>query len=329
MKQYSALCCYFGQWPPHFHYWLKSCSYNIDIDFILVSNISIQGYDVPSNVHVVDMSFAEVQALIGKKFPDIAVSLNRPYKLCDFKTAYGYIFSDIFSSYDYWGYFDIDTIWGKITDFIPDNSDNHLLKIFPCGHLSFIRNVAPWSRIYEMVNQVEGTPCRNNMEGKVVASWQTCFSSANSFYYDEEGGLEPMIEDMVSKGNLEKNDLYVKVDFDNILPPWRFNHFYSINSPEKSKFLVYRFDRGRLERIFLKGSQLHREPISYLHFSKRHMSVPCGNNQDDFYSIVPNAFIRCVHWNIIKVLFYGRPRYFGNLLNRIVKRIFDSNGTKN
>ena len=320
MKQYSALCCYFGQWPPHFHYWLKSCSYNIDIDFILVSDISIQGYDVPSNVHVVDMSFAEVQALIGKKFPDIAVSLDRPYKLCDFKTAYGYIFSDIFSSYDYWGYFDIDTILGRITNFIPQNGDCHLIKIFPCGHLSFIRNTAPWTKVYEKVNQVAGTPCCNNMTGKSVVTWQECFSSAESHYYDEEGGLEPLFSHLVARGELSVNDLCLAVDFDNILPPWRFDHFFSINFPEKSRCLVYSFNHGRLERVFIQGWHVQSEEISYVHLSKRKLEVSSVVAEDSLFSVVPNCITSAKNWNLLAVLWHGRPRYFANIFRRVIRK---------
>lgn len=321
-RKYAALCCYFGQWPSHFGHWLKSCSYNDQIDFFMVSDIPIKNYVVPENVHIHNLSFAQVQELIRQKFPMLKVSVDRPYKLCDFKTAYGYIFEDLFAGYDYWGYYDIDTLWGDIVRFIPENEDMHLVKIFPCGHLSFIRNIAPWNKIYELVNQVAGTPCRNNMEGKKVETWQTCFSSTESHYYDEEGGLEPMLE------ALEKNpssltahpSSYTGVDFDNVLPPWRFDHFLSINYPEKSNHLVYGFDEGHLYRYYLKGNKVQKEEISYVHFSKRQVSIAVPSDSGRF-CLYPNTITHWKDWSYLSLLLHGRKRYLRNILKRLFRKV--------
>ncbi|MDO4497403.1 MAG: hypothetical protein Q4B58_06210 [Bacteroidales bacterium] len=310
--QYSALCCYFGQWPSYFQLWLNSCRYNQAITFFLVTDISTEGYDVPENVHVVMMSFEEVRTLVQQKFPELKVSVDRPYKLCDFKTAYGHIFSHLFEGYAYWGFYDIDTIWGDICKFIPENADNQWVRIFPCGHLSFIRNEAPWHHIYELVNEVAGTPCRNNMEGKQVATWQECFSSPMSHYYDEEGGLEPLLSHL---GVAQ----YGAVDFDNIMPPWRFNHFLCINFPEKSNHLVYSFEQGHLYRHYLHEKQIVREEISYLHISKRQMQV-CTYDRERFI-IYPNRFAAWKPWTLCRIRLHGRKRFLGHFIQRIINRI--------
>ena len=312
MTKYSAVCCYFGKWPSHFQFWLDSCRYNRNITFFLVSDIPTDEFRLPENVCVIRMSFPELHDLISTKFSEIKISLDRPYKLCDFKTAYGYIFDEYCKEYEYWGYYDIDTIWGNIEKFIPANEDNHLVKIFPCGHLSFIKNVVPWNKVFELVNKIAGTPCRNNMEGKTVATWQECFSSPESHYYDEEGGLEPLFASL-------KENICGGVDFDNILPPWRFDHFFSINFPEKSHFLVYGFKKGTLSRYFLKNWKVISEEISYLHTSKRHYTVKTDNT--DNYSIAPNTIVSEKKWNLITLLIYGRPRYLKNLLRRVISRI--------
>lgn len=311
--KYAALCCYFGQWPSHFQFWLKSCSYNPEIHYFLVSDISVVGCDIPENVHIIRESFAEVQARIARKFPEIQVSVDRPYKLCDFKTAYGYIFEELFAGYDYWGYYDIDTIWGNILKFVPENEDGHLLKIFPCGHLCFIRNQAPWNKVYELVNEVVGTPCRNNMEGKQVVKWQECFTSPESHYYDEEGGLEPVF---AARG--ERDALYIGVDFDNVLPPWRFDHFLSINFPEKSHHLVYSFEKGRLCRHYLQGCRICREEISYLHASKRTFQIAATDTSR--FVIYPNKVADYREWNLLRMLLHGRKRRLKNILTRISNR---------
>lgn len=314
--RYAAVCCYFGKWPAHFQVWLSSCSYNKQIVFWLVTDIPMEGYCVPDNVKVCRMSFEEVGTRIQDRFPELQVCVNRPYKLCDFKTAYGYIFDDLFDGFDYWGYYDIDTIWGDIVKFIPENSDSHLIKIFPCGHLSFIRNIAPWNTVYELVNRVAGTPCRNNMEGKKVATWQECFSSPESHYYDEEGGLEPMFSASIE--SIGRGNVYSGVDFDNILPPWRFDHFYSINFPEKSHNLVYSYENGHLYRHYLQGLTHVKEEICYLHASKRHITA-CISDSSRFI-IYPNRITKWREWSLLNMLIHGRPRRLCNLLRLIIMR---------
>lgn len=311
--KYAAVCCYFGQWPNYFAFWLKSCSYNTEIDFFLVSDIPTEGYEIPENVHIVRRSFADVQQLIQSKFPEIKVSVDRPYKLCDFKTAYGYIFDDLFAGYQYWGFFDIDTIWGNIVKFIPNNDDSHIVKILPCGHLCFIRNIAPYNKIYELVNEVAGTPCRNNMLGKTVSVWQDCFSSPDSHYYDEEGGLEPYI---TQNPQLITHN---QVIFDNILPPWRFDHFLSINFPEKSHNLVYSFDNGMLCRHYLDGLTHQQEEIGYLHVSKRHFAVETSPSSR--FCIYPSKFVPWRKWTLSGLLIHGRPRYLNNIIHRAINKL--------
>ncbi len=317
--QYAALCCYFGQWPSHFAFWLKSCEYNSGIDFLLVSDIPVEGYTLPQNVHLHRMSFTEVQQRIHGLFdPELAPSrcvIDRPYKLCDYKTAFGQIFSDLFVGYDYWGYYDIDTIWGNILKFIPENADSHLIKIFPCGHLSFIRNVAPYDQVFRLVNQVAGTPCIGNMAGHTVSIWQQCFTSPESHYYDEEGGLEPWFEAHPELG------AYMKVDFDNILPPWRFDHFYSINFPQKSHFLSHSFVDGMLCRHYIKGWSVQREEISYLHVSKRILDICAAPNSN--FLIRPSSIAAGKEWSLFSLLWYARPQYLKHFLRRIMRKLFN------
>jgi len=48
------------------------------------------------------------------------VDIESEYKLCDFKPAYGLIFSEHFKDYDFWGYCDIDIIFGNIRAYMTD-----------------------------------------------------------------------------------------------------------------------------------------------------------------------------------------------------------------
>lgn len=85
------------------------------------------------------MSFNDFRVLVQSKF-DFPVSLERPYKICDFKPAFGLICSEYIQGYDFWGHCDFDMIFGDIRKYITDDLLNSYDKILPLGHLSIYRN---------------------------------------------------------------------------------------------------------------------------------------------------------------------------------------------
>ena len=109
-------CCfiipYYGKFPDYFPLFLHTCRWNEDFDWLFVTDIDFNG-DCPDNVHWLRMSFDELKGLVQSKF-DFKISLERIYKLCDFKPTYGYVFEEYLKDYKCWGHCDIDTIMGKI-----------------------------------------------------------------------------------------------------------------------------------------------------------------------------------------------------------------------
>ena len=43
-----------------------------------------------------------------------------PRKLCDYKPAYGLIFSEYLRHSDYWGHIDFDIVWGNISSYLQE-----------------------------------------------------------------------------------------------------------------------------------------------------------------------------------------------------------------
>lgn len=324
MTTYSALCCYFGQWPSYFQLWLDSCSWNKDIHFLMITDISLDGYLVPENVHIVNMTFADVQSVIRQKLePEIkawdekaSISIERPYKICDYRLAYDYIFEDLFKEFDYWGYYDIDLVWGDIMSFMPENEDKQLVKIFPCGHLSFVRNAEPYKEIFRLTNDIASTAdCEKMYHIYKLHPWQYVYSHDDSFYFDEEGGLEPLMLHLAKEKGIK---FYHKAEFENVLPPWRHGHFQSINRPEK-RFLVYSCKDGHIFRHSISGFRHKKEEISYLHISRRKMDVQTKDTKR--YLVVPNKFVPYSELNYLDVLIKGRPRYIKSFVRRIINRL--------
>lgn len=106
MNNICVFIPYFGRLPNTFQYWLNSCKYNKFIDFYLYTDDTTE-YDYPNNVKVIYTTLEEIKKIVVNKL-NMEVWLERPYKLCDFKPAYAYIFDNIVSHYTHWGYCDVD-----------------------------------------------------------------------------------------------------------------------------------------------------------------------------------------------------------------------------
>lgn len=107
---------YFGKHPWYFAYFLHSCKFNSTIDFVIFLDCEYE-YEVPANVKIILISFEEVRILASKKL-GFQVTIEFPYKLCDFKPAYGLIFEDFIGDYHFWGQSDIDIIYGDLRMFL-------------------------------------------------------------------------------------------------------------------------------------------------------------------------------------------------------------------
>lgn len=124
-----VLVVYFGSWPEYFGLFLNSCRRNKSIDFIFISDCGENELIAKTdNCFYFDFSLNEVSLLVSKKI-GLEVNICNPYKLCDFKPAYGLIFEDYLSGYDYWGWCDIDLIFGDIKPFL------ECLYLYDCWHV--------------------------------------------------------------------------------------------------------------------------------------------------------------------------------------------------
>ncbi len=100
--------------------------------------------DAPKNVKFRQIDFSayclDVSHKLGIKF-----SPQSPYKLCDLKPAFGYVHSDDLVGYDFWGFSDIDLVYGDLRNYFSDArlSSYDLLSTHErrvSGHLCLLRN---------------------------------------------------------------------------------------------------------------------------------------------------------------------------------------------
>lgn len=143
---------YFGRWPEWIDFFFWSCIRNNEIDFFIYSDCqkpSIIGDSI--NIHYKIVSFDEYCEFISEKL-SIDFHPHNPYKLCAVRPFYGYIHKEEIKNYNFWGFGDVDLIFGNIKGFY---SDELLAKydVFSThsdhvsGHFSILRNTEKYSNI--------------------------------------------------------------------------------------------------------------------------------------------------------------------------------------
>lgn len=115
----AILTCWYGSYPWYFSYFIHSCYYNASIDFYIITDNEQRIHDKPDNVKIIYKTLNEIKETATDKLGFI-VDIQYPYKLCDFKPAYGFLFPELINGYDFWGHGDIDVVYGNIRDFITD-----------------------------------------------------------------------------------------------------------------------------------------------------------------------------------------------------------------
>lgn len=134
---------YFGNWPTYFNIYLKSCANNKWLNVYFFTDCQIPD-NHPQNVTFIPFTLREISFLASKKIKK-EFRISHAYKLCDFKPCYGLIFEDYLKDYDYWGYGDIDLVYGDLEPIIKDRIAagfdvlSNRLEILS-GSLAFFKN---------------------------------------------------------------------------------------------------------------------------------------------------------------------------------------------
>ena len=133
-------------------FYLESCRHNPSIDFLIFSDCGPADISC-KNVTIIDSTLQQFQARASEKLGRPIICEN-PYKICDFKPAFGVIFEDYLGDYDFWGSADIDLVYGNIRKFLTSEILDQYDVItarreYLAGHMTLYRNNRHINRLYE------------------------------------------------------------------------------------------------------------------------------------------------------------------------------------
>ena len=267
---------YFGKFPNYFQLTLNSCGENLDYDWLLFTD-NREKYDYPLNVKVYHMEFQDFKKIIelklGKEF-----NLETPYKLCDYKVAYGFLLEEYIRDYDWWGYCDIDVIFGKINNFISENLFHDYDKLFILGHFTMFKNTLEINRMF-----------MKPLDNEIL--YKKYLTNNKIWVFDER--WKKSINNIFEK--YEKK-IYYKNCIADIYP--KSVKFKIVNSDmtNKTKFIkeeckgIFIYDNGKVKEIYKENNKIKINEYMYIHLQKRKMRCDFQEIDKDCYKIIPNKF---------------------------------------
>lgn len=145
MSRIALFIFYIGPLPDYFRYFSDSLARNRDIDLdVYLFNDRLSEPDTTGNLKLIPYTLEEFNERASQKL-EMSINVDWGYKLCELRPAFGVIFDDYLKDYDFWGYCDLDIIFGKISHFITEEllATYDVItasKVQLVGHFTLFRN---------------------------------------------------------------------------------------------------------------------------------------------------------------------------------------------
>lgn len=271
MNKIRIIIPYFGKLPTFFNYFLLTAARNKKIDFLIITDQDFSVYKSLGATNIVFKSstLSDLKQKFQKRF-DFKIYLDTPYKLCDYKPAYGYLFQEELKEYDYWGFCDTDVLLGDVYSFLESHDffANDFARYGLLGHLQIYKNEYDVNTLF-----------KTGIDLGYRLDYRSVFSSKFPFIFDESLGIQKLFErsEMNQLQPIEFDDLDVTSftfrSGDNAFPRY---YYWSKNSG--------------LESIELWGGKFVKRSPLYVHFQKRHVKAPDLIDINHFV-VVPNEIV--------------------------------------
>ncbi len=270
MKKIVIILPYYGRLPSYFDLFLQSALNNDKFDFLIITDNLIKLDNTGSNIHILNRDISwfkrRLQAVI-----DIPIVLDTPYKLCDYKPAYGLALQDEIRNYEFWGYCDSDIILGNLAEFITQNILDVYDRVYYLGHLCLYRNVIEMNELFKIEHNF-----------KDCFSYRYVYSTKFICAFDEVGtkygfGLSEICRRM-------KVREYRSIDFADVMP---HSYNFILDNISDNKYDIFEVENGRLYGYKNNGTQ--KTEFAYIHLQKRKMLLINIIDKQHYY-ISPCAF---------------------------------------
>jgi hypothetical protein len=241
---------YFGRRPPYFDVFLKSVERIRHFHWHLLTDC----IDLPwpsEQVTVHRTTLADCRAAI-ERAAGMPITLDKPYKLCDYRPVYGLAFPELLEGCSHWGYGDLDLLMGDVDGFFERFLQRGEEKFLIRGHCSVFPNTQRMLTLFR-----HATPEVDF--ARVAATNDACF-------FDEWGGMAKIYR---AAGVSVYNDP-IMADI--------YKDRAHLSLTEKAldhSHQAFFWHEGRIRRFFLDAQgQIQDDEFCYIHLQKRAMVEP-------------------------------------------------------
>ena len=245
MKSIVLIFPYFGTLPIQYEMWRASALQNPSVDFMFFTDADVEP---AKNIIVHKMQFSDFQRIVQKAF-DFLIVLDRPYKLCEYKQAYGYILKDYIKDYDFWGFGDLDLVYGDIRAFITKEALSHKF-LLGWGHLTLLHNDEDTNSYF--MKRIDG-----------YQDYKDAFTTSSITFFDEydHRGCSDKWRDC------RPEDCWLEEPFDNVSKPKQSYHFCSLNRGWEQ--VVFEHINNKLYMVRYNNGTWEKKETLYAHFQHR------------------------------------------------------------
>lgn len=319
MKKIAIIMIWGGKFPKYIKPWLITCKANKTIDFFLFTDQKLDGLELPFNVKYMHYSLEELKVKFQDNF-NFPISLGAWYKICDFRPAFGEIFSDILEQYDFWGHCDMDMVFGDLRKWFTEENLCKYDRVFTCGPLSIYKNTSKVNAYYRTLKTAGGK------------DWKDVFAREDFCSFDEwhEGGLSYIMDRCDVPIYLEQP--FDKCEVLDII--YAGARLYNENTGF-GDFRIH-FSDGKL--YIEKDREIHE--VAYAHLQRRlHYAKIDENIDDTFYIISPAIYttdlqshkmerlIQSLHANVKSIIFHTH-NWLGFYKSKLFRCLKNENDTK-
>ena len=287
MKSIVVIFPYFGTLPAQYKMWRESALRNPTVDFMFFTDADVEP---AMNIIVHKMQFEEFREYIQAVF-DFPIVLDRPYILCDFQPIYGQALQKFIGKYDFWGYGDLDVVYGDFRTFFTDEVLSRYKFFLGYGHLTLYSNDVETNTYYKVI-----IPGYQDYRKVLTIHEQTFFDE-----YDHKGTADKWKEQRTE-------DCFLDWQFDNITPPKQSYHMNSLTRGWQQ--VLFEHKGSKLYMLRFNNGQLERKESLYAHFQHRPFMKDTVKDYNHFL-ITPSAMIDYPkYFSEFKLRFYSRKRNF-------------------
>lgn len=240
------IVCWFGPFPKYFPIWLQTVKYNEDFEFLIFTdNEKPTDLDIPDNVIFKKLTLSALKGR-AEKVLKLKCKIDRPYRICDFRPMFGLIFEHELLNYDFWGYCDLDVIFGNISNFISKQMLSEYDAIFNGGHFTIIKNNERMNLLFK--------------KSGGAFSYSSVVKHSAIFAFDEITGIQQIAQ---KQGiNAIYSIPYVDADV-------RYSQLRSVMDRSNPNNQCFYWEKGKLFRVKSENKKVSIQQLSYIHLQKR------------------------------------------------------------